>query len=526
MPSITDLPPELLHHIVNFLFDENIWQRGYLKLPYSASSLYRQTDDATLRKQTIRNLRLTSRAWCAAASHCLLPILRIELNEKSLARAEAISNNRNISSGIMGVDLGVGYCSSRLSNDLEAYTAVKLNRFDTVPYCCPSCPASLDEFFSYFPQSMLLPPLDEKLHPNSDDNKVDDDDDDDDCCSYDGEPEDVQQAYDRWESIKQVWDCNPKVARKQCANITFAQEILQKGFARFKARGEEQHDLVSTGRFATSIARILGKLPSLQSICMRDKDESRRSLDINKTIGTMLDDNEILEILAEPLSWAFYVRRRDGNSTHYRYHPQNTVASLLWDIPVALHRAGISVGSFYVSCFPSADGLRLGSAENGFLRGKDAEFRGFMSSLKSFYFGYYDYDDLEACIGPDLTDDEKNEVSDFLGACISSRDLRIMNLQLLNLESAGNGAFSCFPIGRVFDQLTTEQLERVHLEHVGFSESEFGAMLARLNSSTKSVWLENFELNCEDDFDVKEAIYEAVGGKDHCDVHVPGCGLQ
>ncbi|CEJ88214.1 hypothetical protein VHEMI04647 [[Torrubiella] hemipterigena] len=507
------LPSEILQLVVDCLVRDSLCANGYVNLPPSFGP---SCVDQKYR-QTICSLRLTNKAWNEAASHALVPIVRIDLNEASLARAEEIASTPSIAAGVLGVDLVLGYCSEELANDSNAFARLKLDRFDSVCSTCPCCPKYMDRFFEKFPNSILYPGGIGKPEDREDDEEEDEEDPDLEGVN----PEDVRQAKDRWELLNAVWDPSPLVENQTRIYDKSAADMLRKGLEQFQTLSQEQRSLVTSGRFANSIGRILSKFPRLNSIVLRDGDAARRDLPTQETIRTMLDDDEVLKIVAEPLPWAFYASRWQGGDVESGYYPQNTVAKLLWDIPIALHRQGVSIRSLSVSSFPCGENFQLGTPEDGFVGGTGAEFRDFMSSLESFDFGYFHGGEHEFFMPPSMPERQKNQVAEYLGACVSSHNLRNLNLHLGNFSPPVDTSEPLyFPLGKILSHVHTNTLFSVSIEYVTCSVLEFRSLISKLTRSTQAVRFEDFEINHGEVDDPKEEVLEAVGGEHNCSVYM------
>lgn len=498
---LESLPFEILQRIVDYLVGTNIHHSGFLNLPRSFDPPVIPKDC----RQAICNLRLTSKACNAAASPALVPILRIDLDEASLARAEKITATPSLAATVVGVDLVLGYCSEALANDFKAFAEDKLDRFNQLADTCCCCPKRLDDFFT---SRALSGAFDEDACEQPWYNEV---------GEYNVKPKDVRQAGERWEAFKQVWGNGEGIEKRTTMDRKFAADILQKGFQQFKALGQEQHDLVTTGRFATSVARILSQLPRLHGISMRDKDHKWRALERDGTVYTMLDDDAILKMVAEPVPWSFYVNPVDDDFDDMGYRPQNTVTKLLWDIPIALHRQGVSLRSLSITAFPCAAGFELGEPEVGFLGGTGAEFRDFMSSLESFHFDYFHTAIDELTMPASINIQQQTQMDDFLGACVSSNKLRSLRLDLANFSTHYDRRY--FPMTGVLSHLNTDLLLSVIMHDVAFSEVELRGLLSKLGPSTRNVSLD-YEIKQGEVDNVKDEILAIVGGDKNCSVHV------
>ncbi|KAL9026726.1 MAG: hypothetical protein Q9180_007437, partial [Flavoplaca navasiana] len=102
--TVLDLPDEILLRVCEYVRG---WQPDVLRF---GSSFLNTSND-------VKNLRLTCWRFCNTSSHLFLPFVRVELNQASLERLNAISQHPTISKGVRVVRTVLDYYDYELAND-------------------------------------------------------------------------------------------------------------------------------------------------------------------------------------------------------------------------------------------------------------------------------------------------------------------------------------------------------------------------------------------------------------------------
>lgn len=387
--TMLSLPMETLREIVGHAVHE--YQRDSGQVDWAAIIQGRQTvkTQKVISKQTIFNLRLVSKRFYDAASHLLVPVLRIHLDEKSLQRAEEISNVSQVAAGVREVELILPYCPDNLACDLQTFTMFKINQFYYMEETYRNSLTSIGDALEHEEYSEMDVELDGELFPLSEEMASGDNTDVNGSETSwtarqpEQDPIDVMnfiRASKKWNAMREAWE-GAGVPDAQEHKSNADQRILLEGFERFRALHRKQHLLITTGTFATRLGAILSRLSGVESLCFKDETgELANEAEDMHYVKTLLDADKIIENLAEPMPWATAC---DIDAGPKKIFAMIKAAALLWDVPIALHRAGVRIRKLTIQCFPGDRKFELETATKGFLKGTEVEFRNSLSSLYS-----------------------------------------------------------------------------------------------------------------------------------------------
>ncbi|MBE3047912.1 hypothetical protein IMZ48_36455, partial [Candidatus Bathyarchaeota archaeon] len=100
--TIIDMPPEILREI----FDEFMDCR--LDDPTRIDWMdFREDDEISMKRDALKNARLTCRTLCEAASPYLIPMVQVRIEQTSLDRLEAISRSPLLASGVRALEVNL-----------------------------------------------------------------------------------------------------------------------------------------------------------------------------------------------------------------------------------------------------------------------------------------------------------------------------------------------------------------------------------------------------------------------------------
>lgn len=154
----------------------------------------------------------------------------------------------------------------------------------------------------------------------------------------------------------------------------------------------------------------------------------------------MFDDEKMLAKLSGPVLWSAAICTRPDTFVR----PQIAASRLLWDIPVALHQAGISLHGMNLRCFPVRGNYDPDATSSEELQNDDH--REALAQLDSFYIALTDERHSywvgsftpEECRIPDLITSREVHLFDY----IAHRILSIPSMSHFELslpESTGTG---------------------------------------------------------------------------------------
>lgn len=426
--GLLSLPAELLQTIVDYILHPDIWDKNGINWEQFYDTRECKENQQRIRRQTICSMRLTNKALHSAASHNLLPILRIYLNEKSLARAEAISKVSQIASGVRGVELILSCCADNLANDLQTFLRFKRMQLDNLDHDGDWYREGLD--------GMLYPEPDSDLEASSGtassvriQSTISQEILPDKREQLENELRQFSMARKRWRILEDTWDGREDVDVEADPQRTEDRQLLLTGFQRFQALHKEQHQLITTGEFATRFISILSTLNRVESISLGDATEDIvEDHDGLESAYTLLSNDKILQLLSAPISWSCYT------TTSGLIFTESVAAALFWDAPIAMHRAGRHLRGLRIKCFSNSEQFEQAAATCGFIGGTQEEFQTSVSKLESLYF-HPAFQNVDAEHFVWLSPRQERLVADYLTLCASSSLIRHLDLNLETLSS-------------------------------------------------------------------------------------------
>lgn len=513
--GLLSLPLEVLIHLVDQLTDARN------RLEYHLADRRRETTGYSIR-QAICSLRLTNRRLCQAASHALLPVLRIGISRDSLSRAEDILSHPHIASGIKGIEFLIDYCPDNIAGDLFAFTAFKTQQLKALADDCMTdgsgtwlgnhTPEQLDKIAdilfsilngdsiskSNLVQSEYLGVSLEK-HP--------------DLFSFtqrDASNVDHDLAVRKCSLIREIWD--EEIHQMEVISKTDDphRQLLREAFQHFQNLHQEQGQLLNTGEVLSRISSICARLRTFQFLVFIDQDfnlissrhDGRRIQDNDSSTKSNVDsehesDNAAWDIssasiilnnasisilLSSPVPWSAAVS--DGNNRVIHPHIAIAASRLLSDVPSRLHEAGIVLRGLGLRCFPiMANHPFHTPAVELFNRSADIG----LSRLESFYFKPYGATResfTRHLIYQNLLTHAEIHTHSYITRCIESPRLRNLGIIFPSTDVPNYAHGNYLDVSTGLLRVRASCLENVELESVQVSRAALSNILSRLDRDT------------------------------------------
>ncbi|KAJ0415794.1 hypothetical protein BJY00DRAFT_304624 [Aspergillus carlsbadensis] len=316
--TILDLPNELLRNILDHFQDPVIKQAAveWREARRTPSELQREN------RKTIQNLRLVCRALNDLSSPLLCPVLRVDINQRSLDRAVNLSHSPTVASGVRGICVGLHCFPSELVNSLSRFTDIRLDKCREVENAC-----------NWHLEGIAMASEDS------------DDDDDDESPDMSGAVyrDALKKGHSIWTSwrnyVKRAEDGGPGAGPVE-ANDEY-QEILRTGHEKFRDKHREQREMLESRSFVRTLAACLVRMPNARAVGFYHEDD---------VFGQYYDDPNLLldtallaRLMTTPLSWQ---EIEEASDIHHG------TARILSDLPIAIHEAGVALRDLDVSIFP------------------------------------------------------------------------------------------------------------------------------------------------------------------------------
>jgi hypothetical protein len=257
-------------------------------------------------RRALKSARLACRLFCDLASPHLLPIVELELSQSSLEMLDEISRAPGIAAGVRGVKFWLAYRSKDLANDIRLFRDARLEQLEGTEVC-------------------LDGDLRDQLR-----------------CQERGRAEQhrrlrLEEAIGNMSRLRREWTSYPELPEGETPSEY--QRLLLRGHKEFRRMHEEQRLLLEDGFYARSIASAIARMGNVRSFRLVpwQRDNYEEEFFRGRARRRMLKDTEMLiRYLASPFSWTETEGVREEP-------PELACVKLVWELPIALHRAGASL---------------------------------------------------------------------------------------------------------------------------------------------------------------------------------------
>ncbi|SPO04392.1 uncharacterized protein DNG_07077 [Cephalotrichum gorgonifer] len=149
----------------------------------------------------------------------------------------------------------------------------------------------------------------------------------------------VRDVEPHFAEIEQAWDDYLKDPTVDTVGNKY-QTLLRESFSEYKRRHDEQMELVESGTFVDTIASAVSRMPLFGSLLFDDADIYA---------GHLTPDEREAPSLSLALTAAKSWTALEAMSVEL------TAARVLSDLPIAIHKAGVSLRELCVFCFPTTE---------------------------------------------------------------------------------------------------------------------------------------------------------------------------
>jgi hypothetical protein len=402
----------------------------------------------------------------------MYPILRVQLSQASLEFVDKISNSPAIAAGVRGIRISLGYRPSEYADSIARYTNVRLAYLK-----------EREERYAY------------EYDPYYEDYEEEDEED-----SEDERQEAVREALRNFGRLEAEWDAyvdavsHGEVASGCTCTPCKEQEILRTGHAEFRRLSEEQNRLLQGGTFASSLASAVSRMPNARSFNFVD------DWNPNGTCHGDMDlfnDVEVLSrFMTAPLTW--HEIEIQNQKEIGEVPVKLECARLLWEVPIALHRAGTRVteievnnlpqfSDFSVLCAQDQDGVPL-SSELG-------------AACEKLEVLDVNLADIKGIRLRDLPDTDKAHLDNFLGATLSRCGpyLRVLKLNFYGfcttVETDRGQRDGSYPADTIIPRLRElPRIRWVDIERVDLRQKTLDTLCRNLGNKLQDLTLLDVKL--------------------------------
>jgi hypothetical protein len=317
--------------------------------------------------------------------------MRLSLDQKSLDLAATVASNPSLAAGVRSVELELSYRPGKLATNLAAFLDFRKR--------------ALDQYHSNL--LWLVDPLcldwwdEEDVLP---------------VVGMDGEnitTEECDRLDSRYKALFTAIDdlaAFPNPATTDDPLINEYRATLLRCWETYRLEHQQQYDLLMSSTFVNELTRALSQMPNAKTFWFHDRAPQIFPKDVDRPVAVVSDSDTLDSILTATETW------------HNIELVENDLipGHILSELPISLHRAGISPCHLHIECFPEHNqrALRALPGPNG--NATDwSELRAASRALQTVYFGEK--------MGPrpirltPIAGENKRYMDGFLGAILSGK---------------------------------------------------------------------------------------------------------
>lgn len=442
--TIEDLPAELLREIVSHLRSPDIVEAGLDRVDWREGRRDSRSGDL----QAIKSARLTCRGFNEAASQFLLPCIPVSVDQRSLRRVESIVESPHVASGVRCVSVDLSCYPREAVTSLEAFMERQMYHIKD-----EACYLNHGERFGYRRHCHTL-------HGDGD------------CITHEDNVEaDTEKHICR---ILASWENKPdQEAGPSRSTSPDYLGALYDAYHVSKAAYGEQTELLSSGLFSKTLASLISRLPKFRELRLYDEPTSPRSK--YDPLETFSLHELFMSFLSAPYN---FFAAEDDLALEAMEIP---TASILRDLPIAIHEAGATIRHLRIARFPT-----LPKNVSLFdVAGCEEHFCTALHSLERFQLFIHRRRPRRRDDDVGLFDGVDEATDRYLAAVVSTPSLRELDLSFVPYHSVAEW----YPLSGLISALTSEQITRLSLSHVSMRQCDFEGMCSRVSSAAELVRL-------------------------------------
>lgn len=315
--SILDMPEDILCEIFDYIDDR---PNGIYNNRGTTSASTRIYPDKEY-LETIQAARLVCRRFCQRASPLLAHGLDVRIDPESIGRFDQLTRNPHIAAGVRLVRFSLAYRPRDLAESPAQYRDLQLEMLDSLIRSCDW----YTEFVNEVPEDELV-----------------------------GDEAEISEAMEKYFEIKDAWSNWPDARDSRRRPLTdaekdrhgFLREFIAQAHEQYQQKHREQAELLTAGSLAKVLSRFMARLPSLSTLAFVAKPTiSPSDFTGREELRILANDTEKLQqVMTAPQSWQ--VIEDLGPESDLR------PAKLLWQLPMAMHAAGVHFANLSISPIP------------------------------------------------------------------------------------------------------------------------------------------------------------------------------
>jgi len=321
--KVTDLPLEILRLIFNDLQEPAV-KHGKRVVDWISYDL----SESHERPQAVRNARLVCRLFCELATPLMFPVLRLQISQSSLDLAHKISERPLIAAGVRDIQVSLGYRPEDMADDVARFCDARLTGLQELQDLCYAEMNRREERRKILGDSAVD---EERLA-------------------------DLDQAVFNMDCLRSEWLDYMGIASLSESDgdslsseepIAEYEELLLTSQCEFARLHEEQDRLLHDWTFVSTLVSAIRRMGNVRSLHFTDTMAPQQlGHDIpDNYILPLIDTSRLTQFLVAPLTW-------EAIESASLRPTEIAPAKLLWQLPIALHEAGVSLHELKIDVVP------------------------------------------------------------------------------------------------------------------------------------------------------------------------------
>lgn len=394
------------------------------------------------RRQTVRSVRLVCRLFNQLASRFLFSGLELDISQASLDFVDRLSRRPHLAKGIRHIELFLYYRPFEIAEDIIRFQDERQSSLQEFHAACKS----------------RLAHVEAGNDPTTE--------------------EPLRRAVENYEKVLEAWDpgldedCHGMLPREL---LTYHQCLYQ-GFRDYRQKHKEQLRLISEGHFTKNLATSLARMRYNGSLLFTDEPSGHPEPLSHDATLVLSGADTLRRFMATPLAWW----------EHQFLHVYSPLvpATILWDLPIAMYKAGAALQSLTIDTLPMQDLYML---EPGLMDPWGVSWDDLHVALGSLQRSKSERCVEDAILSEHIPPDEREFLDKFLSATLSSPNLREIDVCLPRLSVAPEWSSGrkkdYYPFGHVLRSISLQHVVKLSMAYISLDQNDLEAICRGLGPS-------------------------------------------
>lgn len=375
------------------------------------------------------------------ASPLLCPTLRVRLDHVSLDFVDNVAESSLIAEGVHKIEVVVDYRPRELATDLLRFGRRRRNDLiHPVRECC-----------MYEMEEIKANDMDHETvsdYPYSD----------------------YQQTTEYCQKMIVAWNKYVRAPDKEEMDATTLEfiQLFRKGHQEYIQKHEEQFQLITDGSFVGKLTSAMSRMRHCASFQFVSDIDCYSMLENANPLTFRDDEREALRLMTSPLSW--------HHINHLQGGAKILPAKLLWELPIALHEAGLTIQAISICTFPHPSSCPMDYPApwtNLFAACQHLKIFGLESIMVNGSSEPFDH----------LLGKEQDLIEQYVGVVLSSEVLEVIRLSFQDFSEG-----TVLPhVGSLPQAINWPRIRKLRISHVSLSQEEHEVFCSGLGYMVENI---------------------------------------